>query len=141
MWGPRVPNGNNESNNRASKVKSQEIKSSPSLKLQIGHLDCIVCTSLKNKNLEDAISNQGQCGKMKNMTKQLKEILERVDSWPEKVQQEAVQTLLTIEERGTGTYHVSDEEWVDMQEGLAQAQRGEFVSDEEVAKANKKLGL
>ena len=75
------------------------------------------------------------------MTKQLKEILERVDSWPEKVQQEAVQTLLTIEERGTGTYHVSDEEWVDMQEGLAQAQRGEFVSDEEVAKANKKLGL
>ncbi len=75
------------------------------------------------------------------MTKQLKEILERVDSWPEKVQQEAVQTLLTIEERGTGIYHVSDEEWADMQEGIQQANRGEYASEEAVAKANKKLGL
>ena len=64
------------------------------------------------------------------MTKQLKEMLERVDSWPEKVQEEAVQTLLAIEERGTGTYHVSDEEWVGMQEGIIQADRGEFVPDE-----------
>ena len=75
------------------------------------------------------------------MTKQLKEMLERVDSWPENVREEAVQTLLIIEERGTGIYHVSDKEWADMQEGIQQADRGEYASDDAVAKANKKLGL
>ncbi|MDO8514323.1 MAG: hypothetical protein Q7S50_02145 [bacterium] len=75
------------------------------------------------------------------MTKALKEILERVGRWPEKVQAEAVQTLLTIEERGTGIYHVSDGEWADMQEGITQADQGKFVSDKVVAKANTRLGL
>ena len=75
------------------------------------------------------------------MTKQLKEMLERIDSWPEKVQVEAVQTLLSIEERGTGIYHVSDEEWADMQEGIAEADRKEFIADEVVTKSNQRLGL
>jgi predicted transcriptional regulator len=30
-------------------------------------------------------------------------------------------------------YHLSDEKWVAVQEGLAEAERGEFVSDEDMA--------
>ena len=77
---------------------------------------------------------------MNSMTKQLKELLERVETWPEEVQEEAVQTLLAIEE-GVGIYHVSDKEWADMQEGIAQADRREFVSDDVVARANRRLGV
>jgi hypothetical protein len=35
-------------------------------------------------------------------------------------------------------YVISDDEWADLQEGLAQADRREFVSDEVIAAANKR---
>jgi len=35
---------------------------------------------------------------------------------------------------------LSDEEWADLQEGLTEADRGEFVPDEVVANADKRHG-
>ncbi len=45
------------------------------------------------------------------------------------------------EARRTGVYVVSDEEWADLQEGIAQADRREFVPDDVVAKADKRHGV
>lgn len=62
----------------------------------------------------------------------LKLILERAESWPEDLQKEAARSLLEIEERGSGTYVLSDAEWSDIQAGLEQAERGDFVPESEL---------
>ncbi|HEV2562384.1 MAG TPA: hypothetical protein VGT78_09610 [Rhizomicrobium sp.] len=66
------------------------------------------------------------------MTKdQIKEILERVLTWPEDQQENAANVLLGMEERDT-PYTLSPEDRASIKRGLEQARRGEFVPDEEV---------
>jgi hypothetical protein len=77
---------------------------------------------------------------MSGVSRQLREVLIRAETWPAALQEEAVQALLALEAEGTGVFHITDEMWADMQQGLAQAERREFVSDEDVAKADKRLG-
>lgn len=68
------------------------------------------------------------------MTKdQINAVLERVRSWPEERQAYAAEVLLLIEAQNEGPLQVSDEEWRAIEEGNAQAERGEFVTDEEMA--------
>lgn len=64
---------------------------------------------------------------------QVKEILDRVLTWPLERQEDAAQLLLELEAREGEFYHPSDEEWAAIEEGLAQAKRGEFVSADEIA--------
>jgi predicted transcriptional regulator len=67
------------------------------------------------------------------MTKdQLGDVFDRVRSWPEARQQDAISVLLTMEKLGTKPYVLSPEELAAVEEGLAQAERGEFASDAEV---------
>ena len=68
-------------------------------------------------------------------------LVERVTSWPAEAQEEAVNSLLSIEARLVGTYQMSDDERSAVLEGLAQADRGEFVSDGEMAAFFKRHGL
>ena len=70
-----------------------------------------------------------------------RKLLDQVASWPERDQEELAEYAREIEARRTGVYVVSDEEWADLQEGIAQADRGEFVPDEVVEKADKRHGL
>jgi predicted transcriptional regulator len=72
------------------------------------------------------------------MTPRTKAVLEQVASWPEQDQDELAEYAREIEARRTGVYVLSDEEWADLQEGIAQADRGEFVPDDVVAKADKR---
>jgi predicted transcriptional regulator len=68
------------------------------------------------------------------MTKdQINAVLERVRTWPEERQAYAAEVLLTIEAQDQSPLNLSDDEWAAIQEGNAQAERGEFVSDEEMA--------
>jgi predicted transcriptional regulator len=68
------------------------------------------------------------------MTKdQVKDILDRVLTWPPERQEDAAQLLLELEASEREFYHPSDEEWAAIEEGLAQAKRGEFVSADEIA--------
>jgi predicted transcriptional regulator len=68
------------------------------------------------------------------MTKdQVKEILERVLTWPPERQEDAAQMLLMLEAQGGEMYHPSDDEWAAIREGLEEAKRGEFATDDEVA--------
>jgi len=60
-------------------------------------------------------------------------LLERVSSWPEDEQEELVAAAAEIELRRTDVYRLSDDERAAVREGLEQAKRGEFVSDDVVA--------
>jgi predicted transcriptional regulator len=68
------------------------------------------------------------------MTKdQINAALDRVRTWPEEQQAYAAEVLLMIEAQDRTPLRLSDEEWAAIQEGGAQAERGEFVSDGEMA--------
>jgi hypothetical protein len=62
------------------------------------------------------------------MTRQLKEIIERVKTWPEWRQDDAAYLLEMMEESGTKIYRLSDEEREAVREGLASP----IVSEAEV---------
>jgi predicted transcriptional regulator len=68
------------------------------------------------------------------MTKdQVKEVLDRVLTWPAERQEDAAQLLLVLEAQEGELYHPSDDEMAAIEEGLAQARRGEAVSPDEIA--------
>lgn len=62
----------------------------------------------------------------------IESVLERVRSWPEQRQEEAARMLEAMEHSGTEVYHLSPEERASILEGLSDAERGEFVSDEDM---------
>ncbi len=66
------------------------------------------------------------------MTKdQLELVLGRATTWPKAAQDELIRSVERIEST-VGAYKLSAEERAAVEEGLAQADRGEFVSDEEM---------
>ena len=68
------------------------------------------------------------------MTKdQIEAVLDRVRTWPPERQEDAARVLLQMEAAGTEVYVLSDDERAAIEEGMAQARRGEFATDEEVA--------
>jgi predicted transcriptional regulator len=72
------------------------------------------------------------------MNRILKEVIEHAETWPLEDQQELVEYAREIEARRTGVYTMSDDERVAVRNGLAEADRGEFVPDEIVAEADKR---
>lgn len=61
------------------------------------------------------------------------DVFERIRSWPLERQEEAAMMLLALEAQGERpVYVLSDEERADIQEALAEIERGEVASDEEV---------
>jgi hypothetical protein len=58
------------------------------------------------------------------MSPTTKALLEQVASWPEQDQDELAEYAREIEARLAGVYVRSDEEWADLQEGIAQATGG-----------------
>lgn len=70
----------------------------------------------------------------------LRHLIETAESWPEEDQKELVAYAREIEARRQGVYVLSDDERAAIEEGLAEADRGEFASDEEVAALFKRYG-
>jgi hypothetical protein len=66
-----------------------------------------------------------------------KDILRRVESWPQEDQDELVEVAREIEARRSGVYVLSDEE----RTALEEAQRSGVASDEEVAAFWKRHGI
>jgi len=75
------------------------------------------------------------------MSEIAKSLLDRVASWPAEDVAELEEAARDIEARRTEVYVLSDEEWADLQEGIAEADRREFVSDEVVAEADKRRDI
>ena len=72
---------------------------------------------------------------------QITAVLERVRAWPEERQAYAAEILLVIEAQDVSPLRVSDDEWTAIQQGNAEAERGEFVSDADMAAFYKRHGL
>ena len=64
---------------------------------------------------------------------QIDSILDRVRTRPEERQEDAARILLAMEGEEGGLYRLSDEERGEVRAALAEIERGEVASDEEVA--------
>jgi predicted transcriptional regulator len=72
---------------------------------------------------------------------QIDAVLDRVRSWPEERQAFAAEILLLIEAQEPAPLRLTDDEWAAIQEGNAQAERGEFVDEEDMAAFYKRHGV
>jgi predicted transcriptional regulator len=75
------------------------------------------------------------------MTKLLEQAIEKIRELPAKDQDALANALLSITGEETAVVHLDDETRVAIEEGLAQAERGNFVPDEIVAEADKRHGI
>ena len=66
------------------------------------------------------------------MTRLLEQAIEEVRKLPEPEQDEAAELLFALAEKAKGPYRLSEDELVAIERGLAAADRGEFVTDEEM---------
>jgi predicted transcriptional regulator len=64
------------------------------------------------------------------MNKTAREILDRVNAWPQEDVDELAEMAREIEARRTGVYNVTPEEGAAIREGLAELERGEWASEE-----------
>ena len=77
------------------------------------------------------------------MTKeQIREILDRVLTWPPKRQQDAVQVLAAMEQQDASSYRLTDEQAeVERRRADFAAGKEHYATDEEMAALWKKCGL
>ncbi len=75
------------------------------------------------------------------MTQTAREILRGVEAWPEEDQEELAEAAREIEARRTGIYVLDQEEEAAIREGLAELDRGEWVSEEEMKSFWKRCGV
>lgn len=66
------------------------------------------------------------------MTVNLRNVLARAERWSEQDQEELAQVALEIESRRHGLYCATPEELAAIDEALAEVERGEIATDEEV---------
>jgi predicted transcriptional regulator len=74
------------------------------------------------------------------MTKLLEQAIARVRELPEEDQDALANALLFLTSEAGPVIHLDEETRAAVEEGLAQARRGDFVPDEEVAKADARRG-
>jgi hypothetical protein len=78
---------------------------------------------------------------MSSISKRLEKALEAVRAWPPDRQDAAAEVLEHMNRLATSPYELSPEERADLEEALAEARRGEFASDAEVASMLARHGL
>jgi len=75
------------------------------------------------------------------MSPSARKILEQVESWPREDQEELAELAREIEARRSGVYVVDAEEDAAIREGLAQLNRGDSVSEEDMKAFWKRCGV
>jgi hypothetical protein len=78
---------------------------------------------------------------MSLVSKRLEKAFEAVKTWPADRQEAAAEVLEHMNRLATTPYELSPEELADIEEALAEARRGEFASDAEVAAMFARHGL
>jgi cell division protein FtsB len=71
------------------------------------------------------------------MNAAVRDILRKIESWPEEDQEEFAELAREIEARRTGVYQLSDDE----RRAIAESRRGPLASDEEAAEFWKRHGV
>jgi predicted transcriptional regulator len=75
------------------------------------------------------------------MSPKTKKLLEQVGSWPQEDQDELAEFAREIEARRRGVYVVDDNEETAIRDGLAELDRGEWVSEEAMRSFWKRCGV
>ena len=75
------------------------------------------------------------------MTKLLDQAIAKVRELPDEEQDSLARVLLSMAEMDASAFALDAATEAAIREGLAQAERGEFVADDVVAEANKRHGL
>ena len=75
------------------------------------------------------------------MSPMTKKLLERLESWPEEDQEELAEVAREIEARRTGIYTPTPDEETAIREGLAQLERGESLSEEDMQSFWRRCGV
>jgi hypothetical protein len=75
------------------------------------------------------------------MNQDAKEILRRVETWPEEDLAELAEAAREIEARRTGVYVLTADEEVAIREGLSQLDRGDWVSEEDMKAFWRRCGV
>ena len=78
---------------------------------------------------------------MTSMTKMLEKAIERVKALSEQEQDAVAELLLSIADADASSVPVDELTRAAILEGLAQAERGEFVADSVVAEADERHGI
>lgn len=73
------------------------------------------------------------------MIKVLENLIDRVAALPKEAQEEVVRSVIEIEQRHTGVYHLDDEERADILTALEEVRRGEVATDDEAAAVFRRL--
>ena len=77
---------------------------------------------------------------LNRMNALLKNLLEAAERWSPEDQADLMNYARVIEARRTGVYALDAEELAAIEEGLAQADRGEFVADHEIKDMLRRFG-
>jgi predicted transcriptional regulator len=75
------------------------------------------------------------------MTKLLERAIAKVRELPDDEQDALATAILSMADADASAFPIDQETTAAIREGLAQAERGEFVSDEIVAESNKRHGI
>jgi predicted transcriptional regulator len=75
------------------------------------------------------------------MTKLLEQAITKVRELPDEVQEAVAAVMLTMAGAEAPTVRLDDETRAAIREGIAQAERGEFVPDDVVVQADKRHGI
>lgn len=68
------------------------------------------------------------------MSKKLKEMIERAETWPLEAQKEAIATLQAIEAEFAEPYELTEDDRKPIDRGLEDVRRGRIASDEDVSR-------
>jgi hypothetical protein len=74
------------------------------------------------------------------MNSTLQRLLPAIEQWPDEDQEALAEAAREIEALRTGVYSMSPEEEAAVAEGLGQAERGDFASDDQIAEVWKRFG-
>ena len=73
------------------------------------------------------------------MIKVLENLIDRVAALPREAQEEVVRSVVEIEQRHAGVYHLDDEERAEILAALEEVRRGEVATDDEAAAVFRRL--
>ena len=75
------------------------------------------------------------------MTKMMKEAIEVLREFPEERQETIARAIIDYASHDNGVYHLTDAERAEVRAGLAEIERGEIATDEEVRGVYRRIGV
>jgi ParB-like chromosome segregation protein Spo0J len=83
--------------------------------------------------MSKAVTHPKGYGIVAVMNAKLKELIERVETWPEETQEEVIEILLSIEQARLADYELTDADQAALARSADDVREGRFAPDEQVS--------